>query len=404
MEEWKEYNFTEIATIISGGTPKTSNREYWDGDIPWLSVKDFGNDLKYVYTTERQITKLGLDNSPANILSKDDIILSARGTVGELSMIPFPMSFNQSCFGLRAKDIVDAHFLYYLMKTKVRELKNNSHGSVFDTITRATLDNLTCRLPSLNLQKQIARCLSTLDDKIELNRKINDNLEQQAQVLYKSWFVDFEPFKDGEFVESEMGEIPVGWTVVKFSDLTEIPKKTINPQKFPDTIFKHYSLPACDNGLIPEYQVGKDIMSNKIILQNNTTLFSKLNPRIKRIWFTCEVQPNSICSTEFIPYRATNKNESGYIFSIINSEAFYASVMGCVNGATGSHQRFHAEDTEDFLCAYNKDVVKKFSQHINAVLKQMHDLRRENVKLALMRDTLLPKLMSGELKINEIDC
>lgn len=404
MEEWKEYNFTEIATIISGGTPKTSNREYWDGDIPWLSVKDFGNDLKYVYTTERQITKLGLDNSPANILSKDDIILSARGTVGELSMIPFPMSFNQSCFGLRAKDIVDAHFLYYLMKTKVRELKNNSHGSVFDTITRATLDNLTCRLPSLNLQKQIARCLSTLDDKIELNRKINDNLEQQTRALYKSWFVDFEPFKDGEFVESEMGEIPVGWTVVKFSDLTEIPKKTINPQKFPDTIFKQYSLPACDNGLIPENQTGKDIMSNKIILQNNTTLFSKLNPRIKRIWFTCEVQPNSICSTEFIPYRATNENESGYIFSIINSEAFYASVMGCVNGATGSHQRFHAEDTEDFLCAYNKDVVKKFSQHINAVLKQMHDLRQENVKLALMRDTLLPKLMSGELKINEIDC
>ena len=201
-----------------------------------------------------------------------------------------------------------------------------------------------------------------------------------------------------------MGEIPVGWTVVKLSDLTEIPKKTINPQKFPETIFKHYSLPACDNGLIPENQTGKDIMSNKIILQNNTTLFSKLNPRIKRIWFTCEVQPNSICSTEFIPYRATNENESGYIFSIINSEAFYASVMGCVNGATGSHQRFHAEDTDDFLCAYNKESANEFSQHIDVILKQMHDLRQENVKLASIRDTLLPKLMSGELKINEIDC
>ncbi len=236
------------------------------------------------------------------------------------------------------------------------------------------------------------------------NRRRNDNLEQQAQALYKFWFVDFEPFKDGEFVESEMGEIPLGWTVVKFSDLTEIPKKTINPQRFPDTIFKHYSLPACDNGLIPENQTGKDIMSNKIILQNNTTLFSKLNPRIKRIWFTCEVQPNSICSTEFIPYRATNENESGYIFSIINSEAFYASVMGCVNGATGSHQRFHAEDTDDFLCAYNKEAANEFSQHIDVILKQMHDLRQENVKLASIRDTLLPKLMSGELKINEIDC
>ena len=236
------------------------------------------------------------------------------------------------------------------------------------------------------------------------NRRRNDNLEQQAQALYKSWFVDFEPFKEGEFVGSEVGEIPIGWTVVKLGELTEIPKKNINPQKFPDTIFKHYSLPACDNGLIPEYQTGKDIMSNKILLQNNTTLFSKLNPRIKRIWFTCEVQPNSICSTEFIPYRAKNETESGYIFSIINSDAFYASVMGCVNGATGSHQRFHAEDTEDFLCSYNKEVVNEFSQHIDATLKQMHDLRHENVKLALMRDTLLPKLMSGELKINEIDC
>ena len=176
MEQWKEYNFSDIATIISGGTPKTSIPEYWDGDIPWLSVKDFGNDLKYVYTTERKITKLGLDNSPGNLLDKDDIILSARGTVGELSMIPFPMSFNQSCFGIRAKDNVDAHFLYYFMKTKVRELKNNSHGSVFDTITRATFDNLTCRLPSLDLQKKIANCLSALDDKIELNRRINDNL------------------------------------------------------------------------------------------------------------------------------------------------------------------------------------------------------------------------------------
>ena len=236
------------------------------------------------------------------------------------------------------------------------------------------------------------------------NRRRNDNLELQAQALYKSWFVDFEPFKDGEFIESEIGEIPAGWSIVKFGDIVEIPKKTINPQKFPDTIFNHYSLPACDNGLIAEVQAGKDIMSNKIILQSNTTLFSKLNPRIKRIWFTCEVLPNSICSTEFIPYRAKIDTEYSYIFSIVNSDAFYSSVMGCVNGATGSHQRFHAEDTEDFLCAYNKDAVNEFSKLIEPVLKQMHDLRQENVKLALIRDTLLPKLMSGELKINDLDC
>jgi len=297
----------------------------------------------------------------------------------------------------------DPKYLYYLLKTL--PIASFGGGSAVPTLNRNHIHPLEvdfCR--DIELQKKIAGILSKIDDKIEINNQINDNLEQQAQALYRSWFVDFEPFKEGKFIESEIGEIPAGWSIVKFGDIVEIPKKTINPQKFPDTIFNHYSLPACDNGLIAEVQAGKDIMSNKIILQSNTTLFSKLNPRIKRIWFTCEVLPNSICSTEFIPYRAKIDTEYSYIFSIVNSDAFYSSVMGCVNGATGSHQRFHAEDTEDFLCAYNKDAVNEFSKLIEPILKQMHDLRQENVKLALTRDTLLPKLMSGELKINEIDC
>ena len=342
-------------------------------------------------------------------LNGGEIIISVVGTIGKTAIVP--MDF-KGCNLVRATALIDIKdpilsrwVKYYIDSPKGQSYINgNLNTTVQPTLNIKSLVEMPIPFYGREYAEKVVAILSRIDDKIENNRQINDNLEQLAQTLYKSWFVDFEPFKDGEFVESEMGEIPVGWTVVKLSDLTEIPKKTINPQKFPETIFKHYSLPACDNGLIPENQTGKDIMSNKIILQNNTTLFSKLNPRIKRIWFTCEVQPNSICSTEFIPYRATNENESGYIFSIINSEAFYASVMGCVNGATGSHQRFHAEDTDDFLCAYNKEAVNEFSQHIDVILKQMHDLRQENVKLASMRDTLLPKLMSGELKINEIDC
>ena len=98
MTEWKTYRYTEIADLIGGGTPKTSEPLYWDGDIPWLSVKDFVGDSKYVFSTEKHITKLGLENSSTKLLQKDDIIISARGTVGEMAMIPFPMSFNQSCF------------------------------------------------------------------------------------------------------------------------------------------------------------------------------------------------------------------------------------------------------------------------------------------------------------------
>ena len=176
MEEWKEYRLSELCDILSGGTPKTTESKYWSGGIPWLSVKDFGNVDKYVYTTEKTITNVGFEHCPSKMLQKDDIIISARGTVGAIAMISSSMSFNQSCFGLRGNDLVDKHFLYYLIHTKVRELRSNSHGSVFDTITRNTFDNIICNIPSKVIQHKIATILSFLDDKIELNRKINSNL------------------------------------------------------------------------------------------------------------------------------------------------------------------------------------------------------------------------------------
>lgn len=178
MEEWKEYKYTDCALIIGGGTPKTTEKKYWNGIIPWLSVKDFCGEAKYVYSSEKTITDLGLQNSSTKLLNKNDIIISARGTVGEIAMIPFEMAFNQSCFGIRANiDLITPDYLYYLTKTKVRELRNASHGSVFDTITKDTFDNIICKVPSIEYQKKVANILSSLDDKIELNRRINENLE-----------------------------------------------------------------------------------------------------------------------------------------------------------------------------------------------------------------------------------
>ena len=177
MEEWKEYRYTDLATIIGGGTPKTSVPEYWSGEIPWLSVKDFVSVAKYVYSSEKHISELGLLNSSTKLLEKNDIVISARGTVGAMAMIPDPMCFNQSCFGLRGNNIVDKNFLYYLTRTKVDELRKTAHGSVFDTITRETFDNLRCLVPPLQTQQKIGNILSSLDSKIELNKQINDNLK-----------------------------------------------------------------------------------------------------------------------------------------------------------------------------------------------------------------------------------
>ena len=168
---------SDVMDIFIGGTPKTTKEEYWGGSIPWLSVKDFNNDQRYVYKTERYITELGLLNSTTKLLDKDDVIISARGTVGELAMIPFPMAFNQSCYGLRVKQgIVTPSFLYYLLKYHIKTLRKNTHGSVFDTITRDTFSGIEVDIPGITIQQQIAGILCALDDKIELNNKINDNL------------------------------------------------------------------------------------------------------------------------------------------------------------------------------------------------------------------------------------
>ena len=172
-----KFKLSEIMDVIGGGTPKTTKPEYWNGNIPWLSVKDFNNDYRYVYKTEKTITQLGLENSSTKLLQKGDVIISARGTVGEIATTPFQMAFNQSCYGLRAKtDKVISDYLYYLVKHNIFVLKKNTHGSVFDTITRDTFDSIAVQIPSLETQEKVVSILSNLDKKIELNSAINDNL------------------------------------------------------------------------------------------------------------------------------------------------------------------------------------------------------------------------------------
>ena len=175
--ERTHYSLIEVVEIISGGTPKTNIAEYWDGNIPWISVKDFNGDSRYVCSTEKSITKNGLDNSPTKLLDQDDVIISARGTVGQLAMIPFPMAFNQSCYGIRGKKgFIAQSYLYYLLKDSIRLVKSQTHGTVFETITRETLANIQINLPSLFDQHAIANTLSVLDDKIAVNNSINHHL------------------------------------------------------------------------------------------------------------------------------------------------------------------------------------------------------------------------------------
>ena len=412
MEEWKQYRLGDIISISSGLAYKGEHLGKGDSFLLGMGCVSYTEQF-----LEKGMRKYDGAYDERYSLKAGDIVLATRQQSDNLPILGMPAIIPQKfhnqkmVFGtnlykvnLNSPDFSNS-FLYWLLKTPnyIHHIKSCQTGTTVRMITKANIEDYTFFCPEKSEREKICKFLWNIENKIALNRRINDNLEQQAQALFKSWFVDFEPFKDGKFVDSEMGMIPEGWKVVQLGEIIEISKRIINPQKNPDKIFYHYSLPACDNGLIPEIQSGKDIMSNKIILQNNTILFSKLNPRIKRIWFACDVLNDSICSTEFIPYRAKNERESVYIYSIINSDSFYASVLGCVNGATGSHQRFHAEDTLGLLFPYKKDIVDKYIDLVKPVLAEIHKLRIENKTLALTRDSLLPRLMSGELKFNDLN-
>jgi type I restriction enzyme S subunit len=412
MSEWKEYKLSDLMNVIGGGTPKTSVSEYWGGDIPWLSVVDFGNDYKKVYDTEKKITKKGLENSSTKLLKEGQLIISARGTVGELAVLGRDMAFNQSCYGINAKlEICTNDFLYYLMKCKISELKRNAHGAVFDTITRNTFETVSVSIPDLPTQTNIAEILSSLDDKIELNNKINQELETLAQTLFKQWFIDFEfpnekgePYKSsgGEMVDSELGEIPKGWRVGQLNEIAILDKGNIKPFENPTEQYNHYSLPDFDNGKKPSITYGNEILSSKYRVTPYSLLISKLNPRIPRTWVITECKENSICSTEFQVIKPKSLEYFPFLCTLCSSNIFFDSLKSKVTGTSSSHQRVNPTDIINYKFTIpQNDILVRFDSAISNIFIKINNNLIENNSLIATRDILLPKLISGELELTE---
>ena len=375
MAEWMKTSLIKIVELIGGGTPKTSKSEYWDGNINWLSVKDFNNENRYVYSTEKTITEEGLNNSSTKLLQKDDIIISARGTVGELAMIPFPMAFNQSCYGVRAKKGVDNTFLYYLIKNSIRKLKVITHGSVFDTITRETFDKIDVNIPDINTQCRIAKTLANIDDKIENNRRINNNLEQQAMSLFKYWFIDYKPFS---------GIIPSDWKKYRLNDFLPVitGKKNANV--------------SSSIGLYPFFSCSQDITwtdeysfeGNAILVAGNGDFNVKFyNGKFEAYQRTYVLIPH-------------NPRFSAWLFYAIKYNLNKITLA-----ARGSVIKFITKGNLEDFSLYAPINLEDFEiiDHFNSINDIIATNRKENVKLSQLRDILLPKLMSGELDVSNLD-
>lgn len=371
--------FSDLFTIIGGGTPKTSVPDYWGGEIPWLSVKDFCGDRKFVYSAEKSITQLGLENSSTKLLQEGDIIVSARGTVGELAMLAAPMAFNQSCFGFRAKAGIDSHYLYYLTQTKINELKKLSHGSVFDTITRETFDKVTCKIPPLPIQRKIASILSALDDKIETNNAICRNLEEQAEAIFSQYYQkENEPRLFTSVIQISGGGTP----------------KTSEPSFW--------------NGNIPFF-TPKDAESPFAFTTEKTLTEEGLNNCSSILYpeWTTFITARGTVGKISLAGRAMAMNQSCY--ALISEEIhplliyFYALVVVKSLKQKASGAVFDAIVTRDFnreeIKLLKKDEQQLLLMRIEPIYTQIRNLKLENLKLAETRSALISKLMSGELTV-----
>ena len=376
-----KYKLSDLVSIIGGGTPKTSKTEYWNGDIPWLSVKDFNNDFRYVYKTEKRITQLGLENSSTKILNKGDMIISARGTVGEIASIPYPMTFNQSCYGLRAKEnMITSDFLYYLIKYNISILKNQTHGSVFDTITKSTFDEIWVDIPGIMMQDKIATILSMIDKKIELNYEINKNLEQQAKTIFKSWFINYDPFGHQK---------PNNWLVSTLGNISIMGAGGDKPQNVSQIKTDLYQYPIYSNGLSDEGLYG---FTDK--------------PKISEESVTVSARGTigSVC-LRHIPYvpivrlvTLIPKTE------IISAKYLYLWLKQLHITGTGTTQQQltvpNFQKTE--ILIPSQDIVTIFTNMVEPIFEKIWENQSENEKLSSLRDTLLPKLMSGEIDVSRL--
>lgn len=410
----KRYSISEICDILGGGTPKTTIPEYWNGDIPWLSVKDFNNDDAYVYETEKKITQEGLKHCSATLLEKDDIVISARGTVGALTLIPFPMTFNQSCYGLRGKrELVDKHYLFYKLKNSFQSFLANSHGSVFNTITRDTFNNICIQLPDLSEQQRIAKILSTIDAKIELNKKISRELEAMAKELYDYWFVQFDfPNEQGKPYKSSGGkmvwnktlkrEIPEGWEVGNIFRIANLisggtPSKRIKqywqngdipffaPTDYDDSVFQ-FSTKECITKL------GLQHCSSSLLKEGSVIIAARGS--IGKLTITgVPMAMNQSC------YALFPKNES--------LEYLYFLTLQLIESLKikGSGSVFKSIITSDIenspLSIGTESIIQLYCSKTKAIMERIKINTREIVHLIVLRNQLLPLLMNGQVRVSE---
>lgn len=383
--------------IGSGATPRGGKEAYCDEGISLVrsqNVLDFNFSKEgLAFINDEQAKKL------SNVeVHSGDVLLNITGdSVARACLMDddyLPARVNQHVTIIRGNShkIMNGYVLYYLQWRKEYLLQLASAGATRNALTKAMIEQLELDLPPLDSQQQIVAILDSLQSKIQLNQKINDNLEQQAQAIYHERFETVSP-----------NDLPYDWRIVTLGEVVTISNKSFNPLKEPEILLEHYSIPAFDEARFPVFELSTSIKSNKFIIDASCFMISKLNPTTKRVWKPYCLTEDAVCSTEFIVYKAKDQAITDFLYSVIDSGSFSDFMCSHVTGSTGSRQRTTPAETLSYkLILPSENELAEFQSLVSPMYAQMRINAIENDKLKRLRDSLLPKLMSGEIDVSAV--
>jgi type I restriction enzyme, S subunit len=390
LSEWREVTIEDVCkTVVSGGTPLTSIKEYYlNGNIPWLKTKEVNQNK--IYSTENYITQLGLDNSSAKLIPENSVTVAMYGdgkTAGRVGLTKVPLATNQACCNLIIdENIADAEFVFYCLRGSYDDLVARKTGSGQQNLSAQLIKNFEIPLPPLPEQKAIASILSRLDDKIDLLHRQNRTLEAIAETLFRQWFIE---------------EAQENWEEGTLANYAIHQKTNVKPASKPLQEFIHYSLPAFDAEMTPVKELGSEILSSKYAVEPWVILVSKLNPQVSRVWAIGErLGENSICSMEFQVFKPKSRSLFGFLYYFLKSSDAREELSMGASGTSGSHQRVRPEDILNLrIKTSSVELAECFSEQVmpglNRIMRNLEQIRT----LEKLRDNLLPKLMSGEVQV-----
>lgn len=414
--EWKHYKMDELIEEISMGPFGSDVKKefYVDNGVPILNGSNL-QGFKIQEDSFGYLTKEKADSLKKCNAHRGDIIVTHRGTLGQIVYVPVDSKYDryvisQSQFRFRCKaDLVDVQYLVYYFHTREGQYKILANASQVGVpaLARATstFRLIDIKLPPLDDQRRIASILSSLDRKIELNNKINADLEEMAQAIFKNWFVDFEPFKGGKFVDSELGMIPEGWKVGRADDFYQInigktpPRKenkwfSTNPA---DKIW--VSIANMGNSGIfisdsSEYLTKEAVDRHNIIMVPRNTILLSFKLTVGRVAIADKELTTNEAIARFI---LSDDKYMEYLYLYLknfdyNSLGSTSSIATAVNSKTIKGMQ---------MLQPSDKIIDAFHIQVNPIFEKIRSLTKENSRLSLLRDTLLPRLMSGELEIPE---